>query len=330
MTLAAFKARWSAFSSTNRGRRVLRLARWLFLVGILLYLAYDLTKIGWTEIAAALPTNPLFYLFFLLLYFLLPVAEIVLYRLTWMFDGWKSLPAFVKKRIYNKEVLGYSGEVYFYAWARKNIDRPDLDLLKTIRDQNIISSVASTTVALVLVAVFLYSGQIGITDLFGRQSAYYLAGAGVAAVVLVVLGILGVRVRKYVFSMSLKMSLLLFAVQSLRLVVGQALQIAQWAVAMPEVPLRVWFTYAALSIVISRIPVIPNRDLIFLGAGVSLSTAVQIPEAAVASMLVVITVLGKLLNLLLFAVVSLSGKEALPVDSDVRTKSAAREPKRVA
>ncbi len=307
----------------------MRAARWVFLGGILAYLAYDLSEIGWTEIAASLPTNPLFYLFFLLLYFLLPVAEVVLYRLTWTFDGWRSLPAFVKKRIYNKDILGYSGEVYFYAWARKNIALPDLDLLRTIRDQNIISSVASTAIALVLVAVFLYSGHIGFADLFGRQTAYYLAGAGVAVIVLVMLGVLGARLRKYLFSMTLSTTLLVFAVQCVRLVVGQGLQIAQWAVAMPEVPLRVWFTYAAVSIIISRIPVIPNRDLIFLGAGVSLSGVVQIPEAAVASMLVAITVLGKLLNLILFGTVSLSGREALQ-NTAGEAMPKVQEPERVA
>ena len=90
------------------------------MLGIVAYLLYELRDISWTEIGAALPTNPLFYLLFLVLYFLLPVAECFVYRITWTFEAWKSFPAFVKKRIYNNDILGYSGEVYFYTWARKN------------------------------------------------------------------------------------------------------------------------------------------------------------------------------------------------------------------
>ncbi len=66
-----------------------------------------------------------------------------------------------------------------------------------------------------------------------------------------------------------------------------------------------------MSLIISRIPVIPNRDLIFLGAGVGLSGIVHISSAGVASMLVAITVLNKILNLAFFAGLSLLGRRTL-------------------
>ncbi len=326
MTAATLKARWTAFATSARGRRVLRLARWLFAAGILAYLAYDLTRIGWHEIGAGLPTNPLFYLLFLLLYFSIPIAEVFLYRITWHFDGWRSFPAFVKKRIYNKDVLGYSGEVFFYTWARKNIDLSDLDVLKTIRDQNIISSVASTVIAVLMVVFFLYSGKISVAELMGQHYVSYLIGG---TVVLLVLTALGIRWRKYLFSMTLKTTLLVLGVQCLRLIVGQGVQIAQWAVAMPEVPLRVWFTYAAVSIIVSRIPIIPNRDLIFLGAGVSLAGLVQISSAGVAGMLVMITVLGKVLNVVFFAGLSLLGRSSGPAPPPVEKPPRVAEPEEV-
>ena len=79
--------------------------------------------------------------------------------------------------------------------------------------------------------------------------------------------------------MAAKTALLIFGVLLVRLIVGQVLQIGMWAVAMPEVSLPVWFTFAAASIIVSRIPFVPNRDLIFLGLGVSLSGVVGISEA---------------------------------------------------
>ncbi len=326
MTAAAFGARWSAFAASKRGRLALKMARVLFVGGILAYLAYDLTRIGWAEIWAALPTNPLFYLVFLLLYFSVPVAEVFLYRITWTFDAWRSFPAFVKKRIYNKDVLGYSGEVYFYAWARKNLGLSDLDLLKTIRDQNIVSSAASSLIVVVLVVVFLYTGQLNVIDLIGARNTSYLIGGGV---VLLVLTALAVRWRRYLFSMTLQTTLLIFAIHCVRLLIGQGLQIGQWALAMPDVPLRIWFTYAALSLIISRIPFIPTGDLIFLGAGVSLSNVVQIPEAAVAGMLVVITVISKVLNLFFFAALSLLDRKAPEAPPPVEAPLPVPEPEEV-
>lgn len=301
MTFAAVKDRWTTFAASPRGRGWLKAARTLFVVGVLVYLGYEILQIGWREVLAALPTNPLFYLIYLVLYFMLPVVEVVLYRITWDFAVWRHFPVFLKKRIFNKDVLGYSGELYFYTWARRHLPFSDRAILKTIRDQNVVSSIASTAVAAALLAGFLYLGELSISDWLGRADLAYVAGGVVVAAVLVVLG---VRLRKYFFSMPWKTARLIFAIQAARSVAGQALMIAMWAAAMPEVGLRVWFTYSALSIIVTRLPFIPNRDLIFLGAGVSLAGSVAVSEAGIAGMLAVTTVLGKVLNFVFFALLS--------------------------
>lgn len=300
------KTKWTRFLASKTGRRTAKVLQVVFVAGVAAYLFYALRDVRWADVWAALPTNPLFYLLFLLLYFLLPAAEILMYRITWTFDARKSIPVFIKKRIYNKDVLGYSGEVYFYSWARKNVGLADLDILKTIRDQNIVSSVASTIVAVVLLIVFLFLGEVRVMEWIGRQQTSYLIGGVVLTLLLFALI---VRLRRYLFSMVFKTALLIFTVHIVRLVIGQILQIGMWAVAMPEVPLQVWFTYAALSIIITRIPLIPNRDLLFLGFGVSLSGVVGISQAGVFAMLAAITVLGRVVNLVFFTVLSmLEGK----------------------
>jgi len=301
MQFSDLKSSWTRFAESSRGRGTLRAVETVFALGVVGYLVYELRDVSWEDLAEALPTHPVFYLLFLLLYFLLPAAEIVLYRITWTFDVWKSIPAFIKKRIYNKDVLQYSGEVYFYTWARNRVGLSDREIARGIRDQNIVSSAASTTVAVLLLIVFLYAGQINVAAWMGQQATAYLA-AGVVVTLLMVL--LGIRLRRYLFSMAWRTAFLIFAIHVVRLVIGQGMQIGMWAVAMPEVSLRVWFTYAAVSIVVSRIPFIPNRDLIFLGIGVSLSEVVQISEVGVLGMLGAITVLGKVFNVVFFAVLS--------------------------
>ncbi len=308
--LAVVTTWWRQFSDSRRGKATLRILRGLLLAGILGFLVYKLTEIGWAPVWEHLPTQPLFYLFFGLLYFLLPLTELLIYRITWRYDLRHALPAFVKKRIYNREVLAYSGEVFFVTWARKHVGLPARAVAETVRDNNIISSAASTTIALVLLGIFLYVGHLRITDLIGNRGLSYV-GSGVALVV--VLAILGLRFRKYLFSMAARTALLIFAVQCLRLILGQALQIAQWAVVMPDVSLSVWFTFAAVSIILTRIPFLPNQSLVFMSVGVELSSSLGIPEAAMFSMLGVLVALDKLVSFGLFTYLTLAerGKKRL-------------------
>lgn len=290
--------------------------RAVFLVAILGYLVWTLGELGWDEVLANLPTAPLFYVLFLALYFLLPVAEVVMYRLTWKFDALRSFPAFLKKRVYNREVMGYSGEVYFFSWARREIGGSESRLLETIRDNNILSSVSSTLVVVVLLTVFLFVGELRLDEMIGKDWAAYLVGGTVLMAVLIPLGY---RYRRFLFSMPARTAFLILGLQSLRLVLGQVLQIGQWAVVMPEVPLQVWFTFAALSIVVTRIPFIPNQNLVFMGAGIELSHAVDVSTASIAGMLLVTNVLDKVLNLALFGLATFMDRQGGVASGDRAT-----------
>lgn len=310
--------RWRIIAASRPGRFLIRLVRTLFLIAILVYLVWTLGELGWAEVLANLPTQPLFYVLFLALYFLLPVAEVVMYRLTWTFDALRSFPAFLKKRVYNREVMGYSGEVYFFSWARREIGGPETRLLETIRDNNILSSVSSTLVVVILLTVFLFAGELRLGELIGEDWAAYLVGGTLLTAGLIPLGY---RYRRFLFSMPARTALLILGLQSLRLLVGQVLQIGQWAVVMPEVPLQVWFTYAALSLIVTRIPFLPNQNLVFMGAGIELSHAVDISTASIAGMLLVTNVLDKVLNLALFGLATFMDRQSGSESADHAAES---------
>lgn len=297
LTLSTIQRRWKAFMASKRGRVTARVVRWGFMGGIVVYLAWKLTEIGWEAIWDGLPTNPLFYLLFLLLYFSVPLVEVFIYRLTWTYPLWKSFPAFLKKRIFNKDVLGYSGEVYFFGWARKHIDASDRAILETIRDNNILSSVASTLVAAGLVAVFVQIDEFNILEWIERPNwTYVLIGLAALAILAPIL----IRLRHYLYSMPARLSLIILGIQCARLLVGQVLQIGQWAIVIPDVALRTWLTLAAIIIVLIRIPFLANQSLVVLGVSVELSTRLGIPEAAMFSMMGVLAALDKVLNVGLF------------------------------
>lgn len=296
-------------ATSRRGRLALNMARAILSLGILGLLAHTLRGIDWRALWAELPTNPVFYLLFVLFYLWLPLTEIVAYRVIWPVNAWKSLPVFIKKRIYNREVFQYSGEIYFFAWARKQGSRSDLEVAKDIRDQNIVSSVGSTLVALVLVAVFLRLGEQSLTDWIGRQDIALMIGTAVVAVGLVALM---VWFRKHIFAMAPGTAIIILGVHVGRFVFEQALQIGMWVAAIPEVPLGVWCTYAALSLVISRIPLVTNRDLLFASISISLAAGMALPVEAIAALMLVVAGLGKVMTILCYTGFTLAGRTAAP------------------
>ncbi len=309
MSVDTLRRLWTSFAASRRGRLGLRRVQVYLSLGILGLLAYTLRGIDWRALWAERPVNPLFYLLFLLFYLWLPLTEIVAYRVIWPLNAWKSLPVFIKKRIYNREVFQYSGEIYFFAWARQQSERSDLEVARDIRDQNIVSSVGSTLVALVLVAVFLHLGEQRLTDWIGRQDIAIPIGAAAVAVGLVALI---VWFRKHIFAMAPRTALLILAVHVGRFVLEQVLQIGMWAVAIPKAPLGVWCTYAALSLVVSRIPLVTNRDLLFATFSITLAARMTIPVEAIAALMLVVAGLGKVLTVLCFTALMLAGRTTAP------------------
>ncbi len=188
--------------------------------------------------------------------------------------------------------------MYFFAQARKHVNLSDRAIAETIRDNNIISSVASTTLAAGLLLVFLRYGEIRLTDVVETPRTVYLVGGGLVAVLLVPIL---VRFRRHLFSMEWKTAGLILGIQWVRLSLNQAFLIGMWAAALPGVSLSVWFTYAAVNLMLSRIPFLPNRDLVFMAAGIQMGQQMALATADIASMLMVFAVLGKALNLVLFA-----------------------------
>ncbi len=297
MGIEGMRALLDRVMHSGRSAWLLRVAQPLIVIAIIGFLAYELRDVDWRQIRAGLPVDPLFYALLLLVYFMLPVTQVLVYRILWSFDVLASFSAFVRKRILNKDVLGYSGEVYIYAWAKHRLGLPSSAVLRDVRDQNIVSSVASTMVAVLFLVVFLYAGQLSITDLLDRSRAtVLLVGAGA----FLVLAMVVLRFRRYFFSMPVRKAVPIFAIHVVRLIVRQGLEIYMWAMAMPQVPIETWFTYAAVSIIITRIPFLPSTDLVVMSVVVGLSDVVSVSEAHVFALFGAIAIVNRILNLLLF------------------------------
>jgi len=292
------QARWTQFRDSKAGRRILTGLRWGFVGGILTYLAYQLTDIGWARVWTELPTTPWFYILLLLMYATLPATEMVLYGRAWNANAWALLPALLRKRVLNNDVLGYSGEAYFLVWARRHTNLGYRQVFETIKDNTIISSVASTSVAFLLLAAFFLGGQIELlTQYLPGNSSLFAAGIAICILVVVV----GVNFRRTIFSLPSSLLLLIGTGHLTRFVLNNGFQVTQWAVVISGVSVGSWVTLLALHIVINQVPFVPSRGLVFMSAGVGLSGPLQIPEAALASMLLAQALIDQGLNLLTYA-----------------------------
>jgi hypothetical protein len=273
------------------------------IVGIIIYQLFD---IGWGEVLRNLPTQPLFYFIFFLLYLTLPTVEVLIYRQLWPVKKWKMFKAFLTKRVYNDEVMGYSGEFFLFIWARKYLSVGDKKILKNIRDNNILSAVSSNTVTIVLVGLLVYTGFLDLEELIGHVDVIYIVASVFITVILVALI---VQFRKYIFDLDLKNSVIIFLLYLSRFIVHNGLMIVLWAVAIPNTPLSTWFIFVAVMIVVNRIPFLPSRDLIFMMAGIEMSKMLGMTTASVAGMLLVYSVLKKVTNLILFLLISTYSKD---------------------
>lgn len=271
--------------------------RRLLTFGIIGLIVYQLTDIGWVEVLQSLPSQPLFYIIFAVLFITLPLAEILIYRTVWNADRWPLFKAFVTKKAYNEEVVGYSGEVFLYNWANRNVDSDKIDILKNIRDNSILSAVVSNLVALGLITALVSFDIIELSFIFEYLNLIYVL---CGLLLLILIYALVVQFRRFIFDMPFKIARKIFKIYFVRFVIHHFLIIVQWSVVIPDTAFSVWVIFVTIIIIVNRIPLIPSKDLVFMWMGVELSRTLDMATAAVAGMLLVTSVLNKVTNLILY------------------------------
>jgi hypothetical protein len=295
------QVRGRRFRESTGGKRVLTAARYALSIVIGGYLVYQLSTIGWHAIWDALPRTPWFYILFAGTYLTLPIFQSVIFSLIFGLSPVRLFPAMLKKRVYDKDVMSYSGNVYLYAWIRKRTEADGSSVIHAVKDNEIISAVVSTLIAATLLTVFLLAGLMKLPEYIQNRELTY-------ALAIVIVGGIGlsltVRFRKVIIKLPGQIVPAIFGLHALRLLLVQALQVLEWEVVQPAVGLDVWFTFLALQIITGRIPLLPSRDLIYVSLSVEVAGAVQVSQAAIAGLMLVHSMLDKAVNVLLFIAVS--------------------------
>ena len=262
-------------------RRALTIAGPLFSIGILAAVIWRLQQLDLGGIWAHLPTSPGFWLLFPFYYFSLSIADWVIFRKLWRIPA-AGIAALLRKRLSNDLLIGYSGELYFYTWARR---RADLSAAPfgAIKDVAILSAIVGNVVTLILFALaypVLGRANLGIQPHVALLSVIIVVGPSLIALLL----------RGHLFSMPAAEARFAIAVHFLRHIATITLTILLWHFALPDLPLRWWMTLAALQILVSRLPLVPNKDVVFAGICVLLigsDTRVVELTAQIASLVLV-------------------------------------------
>ncbi|MFN3432855.1 MAG: hypothetical protein ACK4ZY_00520 [Sphingomonas sp.] len=260
-------------------------SRWPAIIGglvtlaMLAGLAHELLNAGLTGLERATPRNPLFYIAFAALYFVPPVADYVIFRRLWRIPL-AGLVALIKKRIANDVVMGYSGEAYFYAWARARAQLVAAPF-GAVKDVSILSAIAGNAVTLAMIAIALPVGR----NLIPPEMMRYVYGS-LAVIFGTSLPFL-IFSRK-VFSLPRAELWMVFGVHCARLILGAFFLALAWALAMPSVALGTWLFLSAGRMLFSRLPLLPNKDLLFanfailmIGEDQALSELIAFTAAAV-------------------------------------------------
>lgn len=269
------------------------------------YLVYRLTRLGWAKVWGAIPLSPVFYLALLAKFLALPASHALAFGEIWGLPFRKAFPVSLIKRTLDKNVLDLSGDVYLFAWCRRNLAASPKDALLAIKDNLLMSTAASAAASVVLLAVFLGAGVVVLAP--GRPAGVWRWAALAAAAA--VIGVLAFRFRKRILFLAPRALTRLFLLHLGRVFLVQALQIVQWVAAMPDVPLSKWLNLLAAQIVIGFIPVMPSRNLVFFGAGLELSRRLAIDTPELAGTLLAANVVVQAVNLGLFLWASLAVKK---------------------
>lgn len=209
---------------------------------------------GLAQLEALLPDTPWFWVTVAALYLVLPVSEWVIYRRLWKLPV-TGLAALMRKRLSNDLLLGYSGEVYFYAWARQHSEIKAAPF-GAIKDVSILSALAANALTLAMLGAMwpwlsvLELGEVGTP-----------AAASIAVILLI--SIVAIVLGRKIFTLSGAELRFTLSIHGARLLITTALWGLLWHLCLPEVALVYWLVLATLRMLVTRLTFIPNKDLLF-------------------------------------------------------------------
>lgn len=235
---------------------ILRWATPALSVAILAVVVWQFRHINLDRVIAVIPVNPLFWFVFAGYFFSAPIADFIIFRRLWgiPFEGFIAL---LRKSVSNALLVDYLGEAYFYSWARKKLNMVTSPF-GAVKDVAILSALVSNFTTVVMMA-FAYP--------YARQFNFGVAGTTIAASIgiVAIISILVVAFGKRLFSLTRSELWWVSGVHLTRMVIVNLLLALAWSLALPDVALSWWLVLVTINMLLGRLPLISNKDVIFAG-----------------------------------------------------------------
>lgn len=228
-------------------------------VAVLVAILFQIRDIDLREMRSMLPVTASFWLSFAAYYLAPIVSEWLIFRRLWRIPA-AGFAALIRKNVSNELLLGYIGEVYFYIWARKRsrmVGAP----FGAIKDVAILSAVVGNALTLgMMVLAFPLLAELSV-GLGGRL--FY-----VSVIVIVMTSLAALFFRRRLFSLPPAELRFVIVMHVARVVACIGLAALMWHLILPQVALIWWALLAALRLMLSRLPFLPNKDLVFAGLAI--------------------------------------------------------------
>ena len=285
--------RWLHSQTGLRVRQILQVG---LTVATLAFVGSNLRETGLEQIYAALPRQPAFYVLFCAGYLLPPLSEYLCYRR--LLPQGFHLPDLLRKRAFNDALFDYSGEAYLLTRAEHFEGVPFRQAAVAVKDVTLSSGLVSNTATLLMI-LGVFTVEHG--DLSARLGGGFEMGATGGAIFLTLLSGGVFVLRRRVISVQGEAFRTLVVIHSARLVAAMAMQVLQWSVVLPAVPAVQWFEVFAIWMLVTRIPFVPNRDLLLAGVGLSLAEFLAAPRTTVVGLFVAAAALPLLTHVIVLA-----------------------------
>jgi hypothetical protein len=218
--------------------------------------AIELSRIDWRTVIALAPHKLGFWLIFAAFYSAQPVGDWLIYRAIWGMPA-RGLAQLYRKTVSNDLLVGYSGEAYLYACARRS-GRGSGETLAALKDVSILSAAVGNglTVMVALVAA-PFLGRLAI------PFPGWWPIAGLAAVLSAPIVALAARGR--LLHLPAEQLRTVAALHAGRAIFANLATLMLWHLALPEVPALTWLVLIATKLLVTRLPLVSNKELVFAG-----------------------------------------------------------------
>lgn len=229
-------------------------------VAVLIGALWQFHAISWRTMLGMMPHRPVFWVAFAAAHVVPIVADWLIYRRIWGISAEGMLPL-ARKMISNNLLFGYAGEAYLYAWARgRGVCSAAFGAVK---DVAILSAAMGNAIT---IAVTL--AALPFVGVFGRAMPLWLLVPSMAIIAVPPVTAFVLRCR--LFSRPPADLLYIAGIHGGRAALGVVMTGMLWQLALPTVALVTWVVLSALKLLVSRLPLISQKDLVFAGVSVAL------------------------------------------------------------